>query len=68
MTLKEFLETVKDFPPDALLCVAELDEAFAMNVASIDLVEDGVARSREADGGEAVQLGGGKEKVVVVRW
>ena len=32
-TLREFLKAVENLPPDTLLCVAEVDEAFAAHVA-----------------------------------
>ncbi|WP_274426820.1 sugar phosphorylase [Chelativorans sp. YIM 93263] len=68
MTVGEVLEQLKDLPPDTLLCVAEIDEAFAVNVASVEIVEDAKAQSRQASGREAVELGHGDDQVVVIRW
>ncbi len=67
-TLREFLKKVENLPPDTLLCVAEVDEAFAANVADVELVENAKAQSKNADGTEAVELGNGNQKVVVIRW
>jgi hypothetical protein len=68
MKLREFLEQVKDLPPETLLCVAEVDEAFAMNVASVEHLSDAKTQSQQADGTEAVELANGKESVLVLRW
>lgn len=67
-TLREFLKKVENLPPDTLVCVAEVDEAFAANVADIEIVEDARAQRQKAEGREAVELGNGKQKVVVIRW
>ncbi|HZH50548.1 MAG TPA: sugar phosphorylase [Microvirga sp.] len=68
ITLREFLKKVENLPPETLLCVAEVDEAFAANVVQIEIVENAKAQSRRADGAEAVELSNGSEKVVVIRW
>lgn len=68
MRLRDFLDQVRDLPPDTLLCVAEVDEAFAMNVASVEHLDTATTRHREADGTEAVNLTGGSDKVLVIRW
>lgn len=68
LTLREFLRKVEDLPPDTLLCVAEVDEAFAANVANVEVVENAKAQSKNADGSEAVELANGNQKVVVIRW
>jgi hypothetical protein len=68
MKLRDFLNQVKDLPPDTLLCVAEVDEAFGMNVSGLDVVKNAKAQSRKADGTEAVELGSGSENVLVIRW
>jgi hypothetical protein len=67
-TLREFLKKVENLPPDTLLCVAEVDEAFAANVAQVEVVENANAQSKSADGTEAVELANGSQKVVVIRW
>jgi len=66
--VREFLEQLKDLPPETRICVAELDEAFAANIAEIDVIENARIQSRQADGHEAVELGNGGETVVVIRW
>jgi hypothetical protein len=67
-TLREFLKKVENLPPDTLLCVAEVDEAFAANVAEVEIVDNARPNDDEIDGVEAVELGNGKQKVVVIRW
>jgi hypothetical protein len=67
-TLREFLRKVENLPPDTLLCIAEVDEAFAANVAQVEVVEGANAQSKRADGTEAVELANGSQKVVVIRW
>ncbi|MFD0460586.1 sugar phosphorylase [Microvirga aerilata] len=54
--------------PDTLVCVAEVDEAFAAHVAEVEIVEDARAEDLKAEGTEAVELGNGSQRVVVVRW
>jgi hypothetical protein len=68
LTLQEFLKQVENLPPDTLVCVAEVDEAFAANVAEVEIVEDAKAQNRKAEGAEAVELGNGSQRVVVIRW
>jgi hypothetical protein len=67
-TLREFLNQVENLPPDTLLCVAEVDEAFAAHVAEVEIVSDAKEQNRKAEGTEAVELGNGKQTVVVIRW
>jgi hypothetical protein len=67
-TLRDFLKQVENLPPDTLLCVAEVDEAFAAYVEEIEIVADAKARNRKAEGTEAVELGNGNQRVVVIRW
>ena len=67
-TLRDFLKQVENLPPDTLLCVAEVDEAFAAYVEEIEIVADAKARNRKAEGTEAVELGNGRQRVVVIRW
>ena len=68
LTLREFLKQVENLPPDTLVCVAEVDEAFAANVVEVEIVEDAKAQNRKAEGAEAVELGNGSQRVVVIRW
>ncbi len=67
-TLREFLKKVEKLPPDTLLCVAEVDEAFANDVAEIEIVDNAKAQRQKTAGPEAVELGNGNQKVVVIRW
>ncbi|ESX71575.1 MULTISPECIES: hypothetical protein [unclassified Mesorhizobium] len=68
MKLRELLDRVKDLPPDTLVCVAEIDEAFGVNVAVVESIDDAKIQGRKPEGTEAVELGNGTEKVVVIRW
>ncbi|TJX01947.1 MAG: sugar phosphorylase [Mesorhizobium sp.] len=68
MKLRELIDQVKDLPPDTLVCAAEIDEAFAANVAGIETVEGARIESRKPDGTEAVELANGNDRVVVIRW
>jgi hypothetical protein len=67
-TLGEFLKKVENLPSDTLICVAEVDEAFAANVEEIEIVENAKAQKQKARGTEAVELSNGSQKVVVIRW
>lgn len=67
-TLREFLNQIENLPPDTLLCVAEVDEAFAAHVAEVEIIPDAKEQHRKAEGTEAVELGNGKQTVVVIRW
>jgi hypothetical protein len=67
-TLRDFLKQVQNLPPDTLLCVAEVDEAFAAHVEEIEIVENAKSQNRKAQGTEAVELGNGSQRVVVIRW
>ena len=66
--LREFLKQVENLPPDTLLCVAEVDEAFAANVVEVEIVENAKAQNTKAEGVEAVELANGSQRVVVIRW
>ncbi len=68
LTLREFLKQVENLPPDTLLCVAEVDEAFAANVVEVEIVENAKAQDTKAEGVEAVELANGSQRVVVIRW
>jgi hypothetical protein len=67
-TLRDFLKQVENLPPDTLLCVAEVDEAFAAHVEEIEIVADAKSQNRKAEGTEAIELGNGNQRVVVIRW
>lgn len=68
VTLKDFLDRVRDLPDDTPLCVAEVDEAFAAHVAALDVVTEARTGRSDADPTEAIELGGGNDRVVVIRW
>ncbi len=68
MTLAELFEQVKDLPPETPVCVAEVDEAAGANVDGVEIVRSAALQSDAADGAEAVELGGGEDTVVVLRW
>ena len=68
MKLGDFRKQTKDLADDVLLSIAEIDEVAAMNVTAVDIVEDANVRDRKAEGQEAVDLGGGKQKAVVLRF
>ncbi|HVW93784.1 MAG TPA: sugar phosphorylase [Devosia sp.] len=68
MRVSELIERLKAVPGDATLCVAELEEAFAANVAAVETVRDARIDRLDADGTETVELGGGNEVAVVIRW
>ena len=67
-TLRDFLKQVQNLPPDTLLCVAEVDEAFASHVEEIEIVEDAREQNGKSQGIEAIELGNGGQTVVVIRW
>ena len=67
-TLRDLLKQVENLPPDTRVCVAEIDEAFAANIARVEIIEGARVQSRVADGVEAVELANGSERVVVIRW
>jgi hypothetical protein len=67
-TLRDLLKSVENLPPDTLVCVAEVDEAFAAHVAEVEIVDNAKTQNRKTEGLEAVELGNGGEKVVVIRW
>ncbi len=67
-TLREILKQVENLPPETLLGVAEVDEAFAANVVEVEIVENAKAQNTKAEGVEAVELANGSQRVVVIRW
>jgi hypothetical protein len=66
--LRELMERVKDLPPETVVCTAEVDEAFAVNIADVEVVDQAKLGSRKADGTESIDLNNGNERVVVIRW
>ncbi len=67
-TLRDLLKKVENLPPDTLVCVAEVDEAFATHVAELEVIKDAKPQNGKASGIEAVELGNGSQTVVVIRW
>lgn len=67
-TLRDFLKVAENLPPDTLLCVAEVDEAFATHVEEVEIVENAKTQNGKSDSNEAVELGNGKQTVLVIRW
>lgn len=68
MTLRELMAMVEHLPPDTLVCTAEIDEAFGINVAKAEVIDNAKIRGRKPDGTEAIELGNGGDSVVVIRW
>ena len=48
--------------------IAEVDQAAAMNITAVDIVEDASVHDKKADGQEAIDLDGGKQKTIVLRY
>jgi len=67
-TLRDFLKKVENLPPDTLLCVAEVDEAFAAHVEEFEIIENAKKPNRKSESLEAVELGNGNQTVLVIRW
>jgi hypothetical protein len=67
-TLRDFLKKIENLPPDTLLCVAEVDEAFAAHMAEVEIIDDARLQDPKAAGIEAVELGNGNQTVIVIRW
>lgn len=68
LTVEQLIDRLKDLPPGAAVCIAERDEAFASDVAEIEVVSNARVRPSDADESEAVQLTEGEDTVVVLRW
>ena len=67
-TLRDFLKKIENLPPDTLLCVAEVDEAFAAHMAEVEIIDDARLQDPRSAGIEAVELGNGTQTVGVIRW
>ncbi|MGN6549038.1 MAG: sugar phosphorylase [Pararhizobium sp.] len=67
MTLGEFLSKVKELPPETVLCVAELEEAFGLNVATVEILDNARVLNDAADGREAIELANGDRRALVLR-
>ncbi len=68
MKLGDFRKQTKDLGDNVILAIAEVDEAAAMNIKEIEVVDDSTVRDRKAEGQEAIDLDGGKQKTVVLRY
>jgi hypothetical protein len=68
MKLGDFLKTVEGMDPDTILCVAEVDEAFGSEIQEVEILDNARQRSPDAADMEAIELGNGNEKAVVIRW
>lgn len=49
MTLQDFMDQVKDPPPETVLCVDEVDEVSGMNVAALEVVNDAKRAARPTE-------------------
>ena len=68
MNLGEFRKRTKDLDDQVVITVAEVDEFAAINVTTIDIVDDAKVLNPKADGQEAVEIGSGSQKAVVLRY
>jgi hypothetical protein len=68
MTIKDLLDKIEGLPPDTTLCIAEIDERFASNVAEIEIADRADIQSHKANGAEVIDLEGGSQRVAIVRW
>ena len=68
MNLGEFRKQTKDLNDNVLISVAEIDEVAAMNVSTVDIVSGAKVRDRKAEAQEAIDLEGGNEEAVVIRF
>ena len=68
MNLGEFRKQTKDLGDNVVLAIAEIDEAAAINIREVEIVEDAAVRDRKAEGKEAIDLDGGKQTTVVLRY
>ncbi len=68
MKLGEFRKATKDLGDDVILSIAEVDEAASMNIREIEIVGDASVQTPKAEGKEAIDLDGGKQTTVVLRY
>ncbi len=68
MKLGDFRKHTKDLPDGVIISIAEVDQAAAMNVTSVDIVDDAAIKDKKADGQEAIDLDGGKQQTIVLRY
>ena len=68
MKLGDFRKQTKDLADSVTISIAEVDQAAAMNVTSVDIVDDAAVKDKKAEGQEAIDLGGGKQQTIVLRY
>lgn len=68
MKVSELMDELKKYDKNATVSLAEVEEAFGYNVASVEFVENGKIQSQKADGTEAIELENGDNKVLVLRF
>ena len=68
MKLGDFRKQPKDLKDDVIRSIAEVDEAAAMNIKEIEIVEEAAVHDRKAEGKEAIDLDGGRQKTIVLRY
>lgn len=68
MKLGDFRKQTKDLPDSVTLSIAEVDQAAAMNVTAVEIVDDAAIKDKKADGQEAIDLDGGKQQAIVLRY
>ncbi len=68
MKLGDFRRKTKDLDDDTILSIAEVDEVAAMHVTTVEIVDDAKVTDTKAEAHEAVDLAGGKQKTVVLRF
>jgi hypothetical protein len=67
MKLGDFLRKVEGLDPNTILCVAEADEAFGSEIQQVEILNNARPRSPDAADSEAVELGNGDQRAVVIR-
>ena len=68
MKLGDFRKRTKDLPDDVTISIAEVDQAAAMNITAVDIVDDAAIKDKKAEGQEAIDLVGGKQQAIVLRY
>ena len=68
MNLGEFRKRTKDLDDQVVITVAEVDEVASINITAVDVVDDAKVVNPKADGQEAVEIGSGSQKAVVLRY
>ncbi|MFN3688407.1 hypothetical protein [Salinarimonas sp.] len=68
MTVAELRKALDGLSDDAPVCIAELDEAFGTRIESAEIVEKARIRSDDAADVESVDLTGGSDRALVLRY